>query len=295
MNDIQLFNQEVKSNRIPLEVLVEHILFRNEQTNAGLNNFNLNTATEWFNSLWFNSLNWSQYYTGQEPFLTTEGVTEVGCVSLANTIVNTDLRRLVNFDILNLFGGIQNSLQMVHSSFELPTDLSPDGVFGGLKLEPEGCEPFYFSNGTRGISSKYLQKVTEELSKIDPSVKVGRHENIMRAIRREFESVKPHHSHQSREITPYQHSYYLMLEDKYSSSRGREETHIWMTQDLCLFVASKYSGSIRAKIIDDLNRLQHLLKMYTGAQLPQPSLQGYLPGTLEEQYREKGLTEISTG
>lgn len=281
MSELTLFNQNLVNKRIPLETLVEHVLLRSEQTGAHLNDFSLQTV-----QAWFLEISWDQYYKNQEPFLTEDGVSEIACNTITNTINNESLRRLVQIDIVSLFGSVGHTLQMVHSSGTTPTQLEGSGVFSEIKFLPPGADKeFYFPNGAKAISSTYLHAVSKELGMTRD------HKDILKKIRKYFNELEP------GEIFPpaLEHSYYDLAEGEYKDLNNQSRVHLWMSSDLCLAIAGTEHVMIQRRIIDDLNRLHNVVQMLSSTVLPQPSLQAYLPGTVENQYREKGLVEIESG
>jgi len=173
-------------------------------------------------------------------------------------------------------------------------DMASSGNFANIKFEPNGCGPFHFPNGVQAVSSKYLEEVSMELYEQGElgNKKPRLHKDIIGKIR-DFMSDLEFGGNFRRTLN---HSYYHMQEDTYTSDNNRQNaTHIWMSPDLCLAIAASEHRVIQACVIDDLNRLQQLLQVHADRQLPNPSLQAYLPGTIADHYREKQLVEISTG
>lgn len=288
MKNLTLFDNTETVNTVDLARLIEHVLLRGDQIQAPLENFNEEIVSEWLAAT-----AWNDLFPSESGLYADDQITEHGCRLVAMTLPPA-LEPLVQNDISVLFYGQRHMLNMIYSTQPSSEDkFQSFGPFGNLSFEPPGCNEFRFPNGARGISSKYLEAVSQELFK-EGALEGGTpraHRDLMKKIKLfsgRIEGVG-NFSH------PLNYSYFEMIEGTWEASKNNYQPHLWMTPDLCLAIAGSEHISIQLRIIDDLNRLQVQLEMYADINLPRPSLPAYLPGTLEHNYREKGLTDLLTG
>jgi hypothetical protein len=288
MNQLDFFNQPADFNSIPLKMLVEQIELRANEYQCELNNFDCETVSEWLGST-----AWNEIFQTDSPFFEDDQITKAGCRIVAR-LLDPDLEDVIHQDICKLFRGVSFMYQVAHSAGPRPLQtVEAFGAFAGIPFEPAGCTAFKFENGVPGISSKYLEAVSQEL--FNQGQLEGKTPRLHKDVLEKIREIVTGLSHAQFFGHENSHTYFAMEEGLYKSSRGREETHIWMSPDLCLLVAASEHLAIRARIIDDLNRHRQAIQLYTGQYLPPPSFTAYLPGTLENQYREKGLTDLLTG
>lgn len=220
---------------------------------------------------------------------------EEGARMLSMSLLDKDLQRLINTDITRLFSSIQDSYQMVNSGLE-PIQEPPvfAGTFAELSFMPEGVsEPHRFPNGSEGISSKYLEAVSKEL--FNQGMLQGKnprkHKDLLKKIR-EYSKAIEHGAN----IRQAYHSYFAIEEGTYYAGKQHPSaTHIWMSPDLCLALAGSEHISIQMRIIDDLNRLRNIAQSISPTQLHPNGLASYLPGTLEEHYRNRDMDSLLSG
>ena len=280
-----------KPKTIPIQLLVEHVNLRAEQLGFEMTGMTVQSVGEWVAA----SLD-QQAWQDMGMIDITSELTQAGATMVALSL-KEPLMSLVNADILALFHGAGAVRQMVNANHQLYSgvDTELDGPFHTLSFNPLGDDQVHlFPSGVRKISSLYLSNVMAELSQTDSSITPSQHKNILRAIKREFEFVSAQ-GVRSHESAPLSHSCYEMEEATYNVQENNAKPHIWMSPDLCLFVAAKYSGHIRARIIDDLNRVQFVVETQNNIALPPVSLPNYLPGTPEHLTREHGLMDALTG
>lgn len=285
MNEMTLFNTNTTEKYIQLSIFIEHVLLRSQQIQAGLTNFTEDTVKQWLEGLSITTA-----YSQIEPMIIDTNISEQGCVVVANTLPNENLRRLVLSDTLVLFGGRAHVYEMINSTYTPPKGLERGVVSDGFNFEPEGTTPFYFPNGARGISSLYLPRISEELGRqgLLGNSPIRPHREVLAKIRT-WQEKETHCGIFHHEMP---NSYFDIKKDKYISSRGREEPHIWMSPDFCLALAATEHMAIQIRVIDDLNRLTNIVNALQPTQIPSPTLPQYLPGTIEHQYKEEGLLEV---
>lgn len=286
MNNLPMLRAD-KPTTVSIATLVEHVLLRATQLGFPLTNFTEDTVVDWVSENFNNEL-----WKNQGMCSLGDDLTQRGCMFVSNTLPDS-LMALVQLDILVLFQGHSQVYQMVNSTQQHPELTNEStGPFQGLSFNPPGdTELHIFPNGTRKISSLYLAAVSEELFKqgqLDGK-NPRRHDNLVKKIRETVVGLK--RSYNSRNVLGY--TYFDSEEGSYRADKHNPSTnHIWMSPDLALLVAASEHLSIRARIIDDLNRLQHIVQTRTNVILPPPSIPAYLPDTIESVYREKGMMDI---
>jgi len=284
------FNAQPSVSTVTVEDFIQQVNRRNSRLgNQPINNFN---KVEILKFLENDNHNQNRPW-GCNEYLINGELTESGCRRISSEL-KPNLDFLIQSDISSKFHGQQNAMIAARTGYSNnQLQGNNTSTFNGMDFQPPGVsEPFYFPNGTRGISSMYLANVSKIL--FDEGKLYGKnpkpHNDIIKKIINYTSYINDKEINNSLE-----YSYFDIAEGLYLSPIKEHRRHLWMSPDLCLAIAGSEHVSIQMKIIEDINRLQTIVQSYTNQVLPDPSVQSMLPGTVENIYREQGLVDLLTG
>jgi len=235
MLDFSIFNNVNKTKTISPELFISHVVMRAEQLNLPSNEYTVNILN-----------NWIQTVVMPGVVLVENGELTISGCRAAISVLDNRLEGLLQSDLNVLFYGVNNAYQMVNSTQQqFRETLGGQNSFSDLSFEAPGTRPYYFPNGSRGISSKYLEAVIGELAKTDHSVKEVEHRSILRACRREFDSYL---NGVATGTMNFNNLFIDMVESTWSPTKGNPQTHFILSQDMLLNVGAKFSSLVRLRI-----------------------------------------------